>query len=109
MDDIGILEAADHVYDGIHLTDICQELVAQAFALGRALHQTCDIHELDDCRGHLGGMVHIRQQSQTGVGHRHHAHVGIDGTEGIVCRLRACLGQRIKQGTLADIRQTHDT
>ena len=109
MDDIGILKAADYVYNSVHLADVGQELIAQALALGRALYQTCDIHKLNDRRGYLGGMVHICQQSQTGVRYGYHTHVGVDGAERIVGGFSACLGQGIEQGTLADIRQTHDT
>lgn len=37
MDHVGILEAAYHMDDGVHLTDIGQELVSQALALGGTL------------------------------------------------------------------------
>lgn len=96
VDDVGILKAADHVHDGVHLADIGEELVSQAFALGCALHQTGDVHELDDCRGGLLRVVEIGQKLQAGIRHRHHAHVGIDGAERIVGGLCACFGQRVE-------------
>ena len=50
MGDIRILEAPDHVSDGLRLPDVGEELVAEALALGCPLDQTCDVDEL-----HRGG------------------------------------------------------
>ena len=55
MDDVLVLEAAHHVGDGIGLTDIGQELVAQPFALGGAGDQSGDIDKL-----HGGGDFALR-------------------------------------------------
>ena len=44
--DVVVLEAADHVNDGIDFTDVAQKLVAEPFAGGGAFHQPCDINEL---------------------------------------------------------------
>ena len=93
MDHVRILKAAHHVHDGVHLADIGQELVAQALALGRSLYQARDVHELDNRRGHLRGMVHVRQKAQPLVRHRHHAHIRVDGAERVVGRLRSRLCQ----------------
>ena len=62
MDHVGILEAAYHMDDGVHLTDIGQELVSQALALGGALYEACDIHEFDDRRSGLFRMIKVCQQ-----------------------------------------------
>jgi len=43
VDDLGIVEAADDLKDGIDGTDMRQESVAQTSASGRATGQTCDI------------------------------------------------------------------
>ena len=51
MRDVGILEAAHHVEDRVHLADMREELVAKALALARAAHQAGDIDELQR-RGH---------------------------------------------------------
>ena len=48
--DVRVLEAADHLHDGVHLADVREELVAEAFALARALHEAGDVHELDGRR-----------------------------------------------------------
>jgi small GTP-binding protein len=38
VDDVRVLEAAQHVGDRVALADVGEELVAEAFALARALH-----------------------------------------------------------------------
>jgi hypothetical protein len=44
------------------------------------------------------------------VGHRHDAHVGLDGAERVVLRLRRLLlRQRVEESGLAHIGQAHDT
>ncbi len=45
MLDVVILEAAQHMDDGIDFADIAQELVAQTFAFGRAAYEAGDIHK----------------------------------------------------------------
>ncbi len=50
VDDVGVIEHAHDLGDGLGLADVGEELVAQAFALGRALHDAGDVHE-----GHRGG------------------------------------------------------
>ena len=65
MGDIGVLKAPDHVDDGIGRADVAQELVAQALALGGALYQAGDIHELDDSGGNLLGLIQTRAASSS--------------------------------------------
>ena len=95
--------------DGVGLPDVGQELVAQARALAGALDETGDVHELDDRRGLLVGLVHLRQLVQPLVGDGHHAHVGVDGAEGIVGALRAGVGDGVEQRRFAHVGQAHDT
>ena len=109
VDDVLVVKAADHVDDGVGLPDVGQELVAQTLALAGALHQAGDVHELDDRRGLLVRLVHLRQLVQPLVRHRHHAHVGVDGAERIVGALRAGVGDGIEQSGLAHIGQSHDS
>ena len=45
--DVAALEAAQDVDDGVHLADVGEELVAEAFALGRAADEAGDVDELD--------------------------------------------------------------
>src|SRR5690606_41992187 len=45
--DLVVLEAAQHMHDGIDLADVGEELVAQPFSLGRASDEAGDIDKGD--------------------------------------------------------------
>ena len=109
MDDIVVLETADHMDDGVHFPNVGEELIAQSFPLAGPLDQARDVHELDDRGGDLLGIVHVRQFLQPLIRHRHHSHIGLDGAEGIIGALGAGIGQGVEQSGLADVRQTHDS
>ena len=47
MGDVVILEAAQHMHDGVDLADVGEELVAEPFALRGAAHETGDVDEID--------------------------------------------------------------
>ena len=93
MDYILILEAPDDMDDRVHFADIGQELVAQAFTLGGALHEACDVDEFNDCRRHFFGMVQFAQALDPVVRDRDDPYVGVDRAEGVVGRFRAGLGK----------------
>ena len=80
-----------------------QELIAQAFAVACALHEARDINELDARRSDLLGRVHLSEHVQTVIRDCHDAAVGLDGAEGIVGCLSACVGNGIEQSAFADI------
>ncbi len=82
--------------NSIHFPDIAQKLIAKALSLGGAFHQPRYIHEFDHCGGHLFGLVHIPQQLQTLIRHRHDPDIGVYGAKGIICRFRSRPGQRIE-------------
>ena len=109
MNDIVIFKAADHVDDSVHLPDVGKKLIAQALALGGALYQTGDIHKFNHSRGHLHRMVKLRQLVQPRIRHRHDAYIGFNGAKGIVGRLGAGVGNRVKKGGFAHVRQTDNT
>ena len=96
--------------DCVHLADVAEELVAEAFALRRALHQPCDIDERQLGWDDLGGAGDGRQPVEPRIGNRDLADVRLDRAKGIVGRLRRLrLGQRVEEGRLADVRQADDT
>ena len=109
MDDVRVVEAAHHVSNGIGLTDMRQKLVTQSLAFGSARHQPGNVHELD-----VGGQdalrTHdLRQRHQPGVGDRHDADIGIDGTERIVLGRNGGARQGIEQRRFAHVGQADDT
>ena len=94
---VGVLEAADHVHDGVHLTDVGQELVAQPLTFAGTFDQTRDIDELDS-RRHGPLRVHdLRQGIEARVGHLDDAGVRLDGGKGIVGHQRAGGGEGIEE------------
>ena len=110
MGDVVILETAQDMHDGIDFADIGEELVAEAFALGRAAHQTRNIDEAELRFDDLGAAADLGDGLKPIVGHRDAAFIGFDGAEGIIRRLRRlCFGERIEQGGLAHIGKTDDT
>ena len=107
---VAVLEAAQHMGDGVDLADIGQELVAQALALGGALHQAGDVDELELGVDDLGRGRDGRELVEPRIGHGDAADIGLDGAERIVGRLRRLGGgERIEQGRLADIGQADDS
>ena len=48
VDHVRIVEAAHHHQDRVRLADVGEELVAEAFALRRALDEPGDVDDLDD-------------------------------------------------------------
>ena len=87
---IVVVEAAQHVYDGISLAYVGEELVSQPFALACALDKSGDVHYLDGRRDYPPRMYQLCQLGEALVGHGDDAHIGLDGAEWEVCRL--CLG-----------------
>ena len=45
VDDVAIVEAAQHVDDGVALADVAQELVAESFTFAGALHQSGNVYD----------------------------------------------------------------
>ena len=107
--DVFVVEAADDFHDGFAFTDVGQELVAEAFALGGTLYKACNVHKF--CNGGNDGfrIVDLDQFIEAAVRHAHHAHVRFDGAEGVVGRFGACVGDGVKDGGLAYVREAYDT
>ncbi|MCY1296803.1 hypothetical protein D9M70_462140 [compost metagenome] len=108
VDHVVVFETAHHVGDGVGFADIGQELVAQAFALGRARDQAGDVDELDRGRQDALRLDDFGQAAEPRIRHFDHAHVGLDRAERIVFGGDAGLGQGIEQRGLADVGQADD-
>ena len=107
-DDIWIVEAPDDVDDGVRAADIRQELVPKPLSFARAFDKSRDIHKLDHRRSVFLRLIHLCKVVKPFVRHGHDAHIRVDGAERVVCRLRACVRQRVEKRAFADIRQSHD-
>ena len=98
MRDVGILEAAHHMCDGIDLADIGEELIAEPLAFRGTAYQPRDIHEGQPGRDDLGRFGELGERLEPRIGHRHFADIRLDGAERIIGRLRRRrFGQRIEE------------
>ena len=68
VDDIVVVEASDDVDDGVRLPDVAEELVAEAFALGGALHEARDVDEFDGRRHDVLRMDQVIELLEPTVG-----------------------------------------
>jgi hypothetical protein len=110
MLDVVIFETAQHMDDGVNLTDIGEELVAQPFTLGRAAHEARNVDKAQLRLDNLLAAANLRDHMQPRIGHRDCADIGLDRAKGIIRRLRRLrLGQRVEQGGLAHIGQPDNT
>ena len=109
MNDIAVIKATEHVNDGINVADVGQKLVTQAFTLGGTAYETGNVHEFNGSRCIELRIIHFRQYVQTTIRHGYHAHVGIDGAEGIVGADGTGACNSIKQSTLAYVRQADNS
>ena len=96
MGDVAVVEAPEHMDDGIRIPDVGKELVAQTFAPGRALDQTRDVDEFDHGGGEFLGVMLVAQPLEPLVRHGHNADVRVDGAERIVVRRNARICNCIK-------------
>ena len=107
--DIGIVEAAEHMQDGIGLADIGQKLVAETLTPAGTLDKTGDVDNLHRRRHHSSGMHKRLKHLQPGIGHGSGADVGLDGTEREIGRLSLSRTYTVEKSGLADIGQTDYT
>ena len=109
MGDVGVLEAAHHMRDGIDLADHGEELVAKALAARCAADEPGDVHERKPRRDDFRGFGELRQHVKARIGYRNLADIGFEGAERIFRRLRRdrrCQG--VEKGGFAHIGQSDD-
>ena len=107
--DVGIVEAAHDVNDGVRGTNIGQELVSQALAVAGTFYQTRDVHELDDSRGELFRVIEVTQPFQPLIRYRYDSDVRVDGAECVVVGGNTGVGDGVEQSGLAHIRESDDS
>ncbi len=97
MRDVGILETANDVNDGVGFADVLEELVAEALSLGGALDQPCYVNELNHGGHRALRLNNFREGIQPWVGDLDHADVRLDGAERVVRGFGFGGGQRVEQ------------
>ena len=105
---IRIVETAEHMDDGIHLSDIPEEPVAEPLPFGRAPHEPCDVHKLNGSWNAPRAPHEFVDSVEARVRHLHDADVGLDGAEGVVLRRRPLRGEGVKEGRFPHVGKTND-
>jgi len=108
VDDVIIIEAAQDMDDRIRTADITQELVAQASPLLAPFTRPA-ISTISTVVGTTRWVLPAFQLNQPFVRDGNDTHVGLNGTEREIGRLRLCVAQGVEQGGLAYVGQSHDT
>ena len=99
-----IVEASDHLDQGIGIADVREEFVAHPFALTGAFGESGNIHNLHGGRDHLLRGLEVFQVVEPGIGYIHHAHVGLVGSEGKTGCFHLGVGHTIEQSGFAHVR-----
>ena len=109
MNDVTIGEPANNLRDCVSLTNVRQELVAQTFADRCAANDSGDVNEINRGWQQTLAAIHRGQALKASVRKVHHTNVWFDCCERIVRRENVVLGECIKEGRLAYVRQSHDS
>jgi hypothetical protein len=97
MSHITVIEAAEHMDDGICLTDIGEELVAETFAFAGSSDKSGDVDNLHRCRYYPARMNYLSQFCEPFVGDGDDSYVRLDSTEGEVGGLSFGVRQAIEK------------
>src|SRR5438105_2374997 len=109
MHDVAVVEAAHDMRDRVHLANVGEKLIAEAFAFRRAGDKPRDVDELDRRRNHFLRLRDRGELRQTRIGHFDDADVRLDRAERIILRRDARLGERVEERRFADVRQPDDS
>ena len=110
MVDVLAFKTAHDLNDGIHLSDVAQKLVSKPFALARAGHEPCDIHEFNRRWQDFFGLREIGQFLQAVIGHVHNTDIRLDGAEWEVGRLGlARAGDGVEESGFSHIWEPDDS
>src|SRR5947207_978404 len=86
---IRILKTADNLHDRVHLSNVMQELIAEAFPGARTFHEASNIDELDRRRHDLRRVRYLGEFCQAWIRHSDDAYVWVNRAKWII------LGRRL--------------
>lgn len=109
VDDVAVVEAAQHVDDGIALADVAQELVAESFTFAGAFHQPGNVDNVAHGGYDTPRVNQLGELRQPFVGYGHLPHLGVDCAEREVCRLCLCAAQAVEKSGFSYVGKAHDT
>ena len=108
VDNVPAAKAAHDVQNGIHLANVGEELIAKPFAGACAANDAGDIDDSHLRRNDFFGGLEAIDHRQPLIRHAHHAHVGLDGGEGIVRRQRPRRRECVEERAFTDVGKTDD-
>ena len=97
VNDVVVLEAANHVRNRVSLANGRQELIAEALPLRCAGDQSGDVHEFNRSGKNTLGTRYRGQGRKTRIGHFDDTDVGLDGAKRIVLGRDPGFGQRVEE------------
>ncbi len=106
VDDVFVGEAAHHLRNGIRLTNVREELVAEPFARRCAAHDARDVNERNRRWQDLLRSEDLGKHIQARIRQVHHADVRFDRCKRIVGGEHVVLGERVEERALAHVRKT---
>ena len=109
MGDVVVVEAAEHMYDGVAVADVGEELVAEAFAFGGAANEAGDVDNLDGGGHHARRTLNLDEFGEAFVGDGDDADVGLDGAEWEIGGLCFSVAQAVEERRLAHVGQSYYT
>ena len=108
MHDVRVVEATQHVDDGVALADISKELVSKTFALAGSLDESGDVHDFAGGGDDASGVTQLGQLIQSLIGDGNLSHLGVDGAKREVGCLRLRARQTIEERGFPHIGKAHD-
>ena len=102
-------ERPQHEHDGVDLTDVGEEAVAQALALARPLDEAADVDDLHGGVDDVAALGHLGETVEALVGHLGDADVGVLGGERVRRGQRAAAGEGVVQRALAGVGQPDES
>ena len=109
MGDIGVIETAEYVQDGVRLADIGQELVAETLTLAGPLDEAGDIDYLDRGRDDPLGMYQRLQHLEPGIGNSCGADIWLNGAEREIRSLGLTGAYTVEKCRLAHVGESYYT
>ena len=107
--DVVVVETAQHVDDGVGLTDVSEEFVSESFALACSLHESGDVYYLAGSGNDASRMNYLGKLSKSLVRYCDYAHIRLDCTEREVGCLCLSIRKAVEKSGLAHVRESNDT
>ena len=109
VDHVAVFEAPHYMNDRVDLSNIGEELVAEALALAGAGDKAGDVDKLDGGGNDDISLCDFLKNVGPFIGHNHDADVGFDGAKRVVCSFGlARASEGVEESGLADVGQTDD-